>query len=69
MIRLCLQIARLVTKIAYPASYLIVYALDAEIRIRFSVKLSASGVGSAWGWVLSSFLMGWPMPIVDEDLD
>lgn len=66
-----LRIVTVITLIAYPAIYLILYALDSKFIFVFSIGMFLSMVISAiaWGWVLSWFVMGWPTPILDEELD
>lgn len=66
-----LRIVTVTTLIAYPAIYLILYALNSKFIFVFSIWMFLSMVMStiAWGWVLSWFIMGWPTPILDEELD
>lgn len=71
ILRPYLRIVTLITLVAYPAIYLILYAFDLKIIFAFSIGMFFSMVvsGVAWGWMLSWFLMGWPTPIRDEELD
>lgn len=66
-----LRLITLITLVIYPTIYLIMYILDLKILFVFSVVMFFSMVvsGVLWGWVLSWFLMGWPTPIRDEEVE
>ena len=66
------QLVSITTLVIYPAIYHILYILDLKkIIFVFSVVMFLSMVvsGVLWGWVLSWFLMGWPTPIRDEEVE
>lgn len=66
-----LRLITLITLVIYPTIYLILYIFDLKILFVFSVVMFFSMVvsGILWGWVLSWFLMGWPTPIRDEEVE
>lgn len=66
-----LRLITLITLVIYPTIYLILYIFDLKILFVFSVVMFFSMVvsGVLWGWVLSWFLMGWPTPIRDEEVE
>lgn len=66
-----LRLITLITLVIYPTIYLLLYIFDVNILFVFSVMMFCSMVvsGVLWGWVLSWFLMGWPSPIRDEELE
>lgn len=71
ILRPYLRLVTLITLVIYPAIYLILYIFDLKIIFVFSVGMFFSMVvsGVLWGWVLSWFLMGWPTPIRDEEVE
>lgn len=71
ILRPYLRLITLITLVIYPAIYLILYIVDLKIIFVFSVGMFFSMVvlGVLWGWVLSWFLMGWPTPIRDEEVE
>lgn len=67
-----LQLVTFITLVIYPAIYLTLYIFDLKkIIFVFLVVMFLSMVVSMvlWGWVLSWFLMGWPTPIRDEEVE
>lgn len=71
ILRPYLRLVTLITLVIYPAIYLVLYIFDLKIIFVFSVGMFSSMVvsGVLWGWVLSWFLMGWPTPIRDEEVE
>lgn len=67
-----LRLVTFITLVIYPAIYLTLNIFDfKKIIFVFLVVIFFSMVVSTvlWGWVLSWFLMGWPTPIRDEEVE
>lgn len=72
ILRPYLQLVTIIALVICPTIYLILYIFDLKkIIFVFSVVIFFSMVVSSllWGWMLSWFLMGWPTPIRDEEVE
>lgn len=72
ILRPYLRTITLITLVGYPTIYFILLQVfDSRMIFVFSVGMLLSMVVSAiaWGWVLSWFVMGWPTPMLNKELN